>query len=81
MVLSQEIYHYFVDSDIFINSIANARSQPGTGTVEQFGPTGVTVVGQVPDYRTVSDEELRNPSPEDWLMIREQPSGMELQRA
>ena len=59
-----------VDSDIFINSIANARSQPGTGTVEQFGPTGVTVVGQVPDYRTVSDEELRNPSPEDWLMIR-----------
>jgi alcohol dehydrogenase (cytochrome c) len=58
------------DSDIFINSIANARSQPGTGTVEQFGPTGVTVVGQVPDYRAVSDEELRNPNPADWLMIR-----------
>ncbi len=58
------------DSDITINSVATGRSQPGTIPVERFGPTGVTVVGQVPDYRSVSDEELRNPSPDDWLMIR-----------
>ncbi|MFL2841040.1 MAG: PQQ-binding-like beta-propeller repeat protein [Pseudohongiellaceae bacterium] len=58
------------DSDIIINSVATERSQPGTGTVEQFGLTGVTVVGQVPDYTIVDNEELRNPSPGDWLMIR-----------
>ncbi|MBN4053372.1 PQQ-binding-like beta-propeller repeat protein [Haliea sp. AH-315-K21] len=58
------------DSGIIINSVTSARSQPGTGPVEQFGPTGVTVAGQVPDYIPVSDDMLRNPSPEDWLILR-----------
>ncbi len=58
------------DSEIIINTVTSGRSQPGTGPVEQFGPTGVTVAGLVPDYKPVTDEELRNPKPEDWLMMR-----------
>jgi len=58
------------DSDISIGSVTR-RNQPGsTAQYEQSGPTGVTVVGQVPDYQVVSDDELRNPDPADWLMIR-----------
>jgi len=58
------------DSDISIGSVTR-RNQPGsTAQYEQSGPTGVTVVGQVPDYQLVSDDELRNPDPADWLMIR-----------
>ena len=58
------------DSDISIGSVTQ-RNQPGsTAQYEQSGPTGVTVVGQVPDYQVVSDDELRNPDPADWLMIR-----------
>lgn len=34
------------------------------------GPTGVTVAGEVPDYRPVTDAMLRNPDPADWLMLR-----------
>lgn len=58
------------DSDIIINTVTSGRSQPGTAPIEQYGPTGVTVVGQVPDYIPVSDDMLNNPSPEDWLVLR-----------
>ena len=37
---------------------------------EAEGPTGVTVVGTVPDYVPVTDAMLNNPAPEDWLMLR-----------
>ncbi|MGA1742595.1 MAG: PQQ-binding-like beta-propeller repeat protein [Pseudohongiellaceae bacterium] len=58
------------DSDISIGSVTR-RNQPGsTAQYEQSGPTGLTVGGQVPDYQVVSDDELRNPDPADWLMIR-----------
>ena len=58
------------DSDITINTVTLGRSQPGTLPIEQFGPTGITVVGQVPDYTSVSNDMLRNPSPDDWLILR-----------
>jgi alcohol dehydrogenase (cytochrome c) len=58
------------DSDITIGSITSSSQPGGTAKYEQSGPTGVTVVGQVPNYQTVSDAELRNPDPADWLMIR-----------
>jgi alcohol dehydrogenase (cytochrome c) len=32
--------------------------------------TGITVEGTVPGFRPVSEAELENPSPDDWLMIR-----------
>ena len=33
-------------------------------------PRGVTVAGEVKNYRPVTDAMLRNPDPADWLMIR-----------
>ncbi len=33
-------------------------------------PRGLTLTGEVPNYRPVTDEMLRNPPPGDWLMIR-----------
>ncbi len=33
-------------------------------------PLGVIVKGEVENFKTVSDEQLRNPSPADWLMVR-----------
>jgi alcohol dehydrogenase (cytochrome c) len=33
-------------------------------------PRGLTVAGEVKDFRPVTDEMLRNPPPGDWLMIR-----------
>jgi alcohol dehydrogenase (cytochrome c) len=33
-------------------------------------PRGLTVTGEVKDFRPVTDEMLRNPPPGDWLMIR-----------
>lgn len=58
------------DSGFQIENITQ-RSQPGgTDKYENSGLTGVTVVGTVPGYQTVSDEELRNPAPEDWLVMR-----------
>jgi alcohol dehydrogenase (cytochrome c) len=33
-------------------------------------PRGLTVTGEIPNYRPVTDEMLRNPPPGDWLMMR-----------
>ena len=33
-------------------------------------PRGLTVTGEVKDFRLVTDEMLRNPQPGDWLMMR-----------
>ncbi|HUE87005.1 MAG TPA: PQQ-binding-like beta-propeller repeat protein [Vicinamibacterales bacterium] len=33
-------------------------------------PRGLTVAGEVKDFRPVTDEMLRNPPPGDWLMLR-----------
>lgn len=35
-----------------------------------LAPRGVTVAGEVKNYRPVTDAMLRNPDPADWLMIR-----------
>jgi alcohol dehydrogenase (cytochrome c) len=34
------------------------------------GPTGVTVKGTVPNFVPVTEAMLRNPKPDDWLMLR-----------
>ena len=36
----------------------------------QSAPAGLRVTGTVPNFRPVTDEMLRSPSPDDWLMIR-----------
>jgi alcohol dehydrogenase (cytochrome c) len=59
------------DSNVVINDVINIEFQPGVRSEAQItGPTGITVAGIVPNYQPVSDEELRNPDPADWLMIR-----------
>jgi alcohol dehydrogenase (cytochrome c) len=59
------------DSQTVINDVINIEFQPGVRSTEQIiGPTGITVAGTVPNFQPVSDVELRNPDPEDWLMIR-----------
>jgi alcohol dehydrogenase (cytochrome c) len=40
------------------------------GTAEPQGPIGVTVTGTVPGFVPVTDDILRNPEAEDWLMLR-----------
>jgi alcohol dehydrogenase (cytochrome c) len=47
-----------------------ANFQAPLAGAEQEGPTGVTVEGTVPGFRPVSEAELENPSPDDWLMVR-----------
>jgi len=37
---------------------------------ENEGPTGVTIAGEVPNYRPVTEAMLRNPDPADWLVHR-----------
>jgi len=59
------------DSQTIINDVINIEFQPGVRSNEQIiGPTGITVAGTVANFQPVSDAELRNPDPEDWLMIR-----------
>ncbi|MDA1369343.1 MAG: PQQ-binding-like beta-propeller repeat protein [Proteobacteria bacterium] len=36
----------------------------------QNAPAGLRITGTVPNFRPVTDEMLRSPSPDDWLMIR-----------
>lgn len=58
-------------SEALINDVINIEFQPGVRSEAQItGPTGITVAGTVPNYQAVSDEDLRNPDPADWLMIR-----------
>jgi alcohol dehydrogenase (cytochrome c) len=48
-----------------------APTDPGTPTASSAPtPRGLTVTGEVKDFRPVTDEMLRNPPPGDWLMMR-----------
>jgi alcohol dehydrogenase (cytochrome c) len=47
-------------------SAAGARR----GEAADPGPRGVTVAGEVKNFRPVTDDMLRNPPPGDWLMMR-----------
>jgi alcohol dehydrogenase (cytochrome c) len=48
-----------------------APAEPGTPTAPSApAPRGLTVTGEVKDFRPVTDEMLRNPPPGDWLMMR-----------
>ena len=54
-----------------------ASGQPSAGLFDAAGPgdstaepPGVTVAGEVENYRPVTEEMLANPDPADWLMIR-----------
>jgi alcohol dehydrogenase (cytochrome c) len=49
---------------------ALASAAPAGGSPVQSRPTGVTVAGQVPSYRPVTQAMLENPDAADWLMIR-----------
>jgi alcohol dehydrogenase (cytochrome c) len=49
-------------------------SSPSTASTaagaRSAAPLGLTVAGEVTDFRPVTDEMLRNPPPGDWLMLR-----------
>jgi alcohol dehydrogenase (cytochrome c) len=47
---------------------ASGGAPPAAAEVEV--PTGITVEGEVPNYRAVTDAMLQNPDPSDWLMLR-----------
>jgi alcohol dehydrogenase (cytochrome c) len=49
---------------------ALASAAPAGGPAIQARPTGVTVRGEVANYRPVTQAMLENPDPADWLMIR-----------
>ena len=59
-----------------ISSLANGTAvaaAPATAAAKPAapqGPRGVTVAGEVKNYRPVTDAMLKNPDPADWLMIR-----------
>lgn len=51
----------------------NAAAQPialNAGGAASEGPVGITVPGEVPRFTPVTDDMLRNPSPNDWLVHR-----------
>jgi alcohol dehydrogenase (cytochrome c) len=50
-------------------SEADPPRVPARGAVSQ-APKGLTVKGQVKNYRAVTGEMLKHPDPADWLMIR-----------
>ena len=43
---------------------------PAAADAPKAAPLGVTVAGEVADFRPVTDDMLRNPPPGDWLMLR-----------
>ena len=50
---------------------APAQAAAPTARARQAGPpAGITISGEVKDYVPVTDEMLRRPDPNDWLMIR-----------
>ena len=66
-----------------INTLATSRAAPTEVRAAQGGgqtrrpqgrsrdePAGLRVTGTVPNFRRVTEEMLRSPSPDDWLMIR-----------
>src|SRR5579884_2350783 len=46
------------------------NSKQGQGKQEKQVPRGITVAGEVKNFVPVTDAMLRNPDPNDWLMIR-----------
>jgi alcohol dehydrogenase (cytochrome c) len=51
-------------------SQALAVAAPAGATGAPAGPTGLTVEGVVKDFVPITDAMLRDPDPDDWLMIR-----------
>jgi alcohol dehydrogenase (cytochrome c) len=47
-----------------------ALARAGPAAAGGGGPTGLTVPGNITSLRAVTDRELRDPPPADWLMIR-----------
>ena len=60
---------------------AAAVTEPATQPGEPSGLTGLTAEGSVSEYSPVTEAMLRDPAPDDWLMIPRQLSGVELQPA
>jgi alcohol dehydrogenase (cytochrome c) len=63
------------NTEVRINSLAMGQApaptaQAAGGPKPPAQPKGVTVAGEVKNYVPVTDAMLRNPSPNDWLMIR-----------
>ncbi len=50
--------------------VAASRAFPAAATAAGGGPTGLTLEGSIADYSAITDEMMRNPSPDDWLMLR-----------
>lgn len=61
-------------SNVAIRSVATSQraveSPAPVRAAEAQTPRGVTVAGEVKNYVPVTDANLRNPDPADWLMIR-----------
>src|SRR5262245_28470020 len=47
-----------------------ARGAAGQAAAAAPAPSGVTVAGEIKDYVPVTDAMLRNPDPNDWLVLR-----------
>jgi alcohol dehydrogenase (cytochrome c) len=60
-------------TDVKIGVVVNGRVPAGLalgGQAQPLARSGLTVVGQIPDYTPVSDAMLSHPPDEDWLMFR-----------
>jgi alcohol dehydrogenase (cytochrome c) len=53
-----------------VEGAAGPAAAPGPGSARPTAPTGVVVAGTVQSFVPVTDEMLRNPAPQDWLMLR-----------
>jgi alcohol dehydrogenase (cytochrome c) len=54
----------------FIFQANGSNSITSTPVAVPAAPRGVTIEGEIKNYRPVTDAMLRNPDPADWLMIR-----------
>ena len=61
-----------METTVAIDSVTIGEAPPAAASPAPLGfPTeGLTVTGEVDGFRRVTDAELRNPNPDDWLMIR-----------
>jgi alcohol dehydrogenase (cytochrome c) len=51
-------------------AVGNAPAEAAVRLAGRAAPRGLTVAGEAANYRTVTDDMLRNPPPGDWLMAR-----------